>query len=89
MTPVKFPQANVTFGPPEDLEESQCKSIPAYVGEVKAGSVDGASMVVVAWKPSEAEMAELNAGGYVYLQCLGGLPPHYVATSFEHAINVA
>ena len=40
MTPILFPEANVSLGAPEGLTETQVMTIPAYVGEVVGGSVD-------------------------------------------------
>lgn len=88
MNPVNFPEATVPFGPPADLDESQCGVINAFVGRVEGGNVDGARQVVVAWKPTAEELAELNAGGAVYLSMLGGLLPHFLCTSFDVARRV-
>lgn len=87
MNPVNFPEANTNFGPPPDLVETQCRTIPAYLGQAVGGSCDGVSVVVVAWKPDLEELACLVAGGVIYLTCLGGLPPHYLSTNFALARN--
>jgi len=88
MTPVNFPEANTRFGPPVDLEESQCMTIPAYLGSVNnQDCVDGANVIVVAWKPSQEELNILMLGGSIYLSVLGGLPPHFLCTDFVTAIN--
>lgn len=89
MTPVKFPEANSRFGPPEDLAESQCMTIWAYSGTVAGGSVDGAHQVVVAWLPDEQERKRIADGGPIFLSVIGGLPPHYLSTSFAEAIKPA
>jgi hypothetical protein len=89
MTPRNFPQANVQYGPPPDFTEDQVRTICAHSGVVKGGSCDGAAMVITCWQPTEAELAELNAGGCVFLCILGGLPPHYLTTSFAGAAAVA
>lgn len=89
MIPVTFEQANTRIGPPPDLAESQCMAIPAFVGHVEGGSVDGARQIIVAWKPGAEELAALNSGAPVFLSCLGGLPPHFVTTDFETARRVA
>ena len=89
MTPIKFPQANVAFGPPPDLKESQCRTIHGFIGEVSQGSVEGSALVVTAWQPTPEELAELNAGGAVFLSFLGGLPPHLATTSFQAATTIA
>lgn len=41
----------MNFKAPDDLEESQCATIPAYRGVISGGSVDGIPVVVVAWLP--------------------------------------
>lgn len=64
-------------------------TIPAYIGKVNGGSVDGATLVVVAWRPTKAELANLVAGNPIYLSYLGGLPPHFLTTTFEEAANPA
>ncbi len=87
MTPVAFAQANTRFGPPGDLEESQCKAVPAFRGAVQGGSVDGANVVVVAWLPAPAEVLRILHGQPIFLSCLGGLPPHFLSTTFEEAIK--
>lgn len=80
MTPSTFPEANTAFKAPSDSSESQCCTIEAF-----GGSCDGVPMVITAWRPSPEELSELNRGGLVYLTVLGGLPPHFVTTSFDQA----
>ena len=89
MTPILFPEANVSLGAPEGLTETQVMTIPAYVGEVVGGSVDGVRLVVVAWRPTAAELEDLNNGGEIYLSCIGGLPPHFLTTKFKEAVKPA
>lgn len=80
-----FPEANTTFGCPVGMDPSQVATAPAYVGPIRGGNLDGMPCVVVAWKPTEEELEELNAGGLVYLSVLGGLPPHFICTRFSTA----
>jgi hypothetical protein len=89
MEPVHFPEVNAKFRAPSDLSEGQCKTIPSYTGTVNGGSLDGMTIVVTAWKPTEWELEQLNAGNPVFLTCIGGLPPHMMTTSFHHAIRPA
>lgn len=64
MEPVKFPGVNVTYVAPG------CKDLPTLVqGE------EGKLQVISCWKPSEEDLAVLNAGGCVCLSVLGGQPP--------------
>ncbi len=84
-----FPQANIIFGPPEGMHENQVAKIPAYCGKVGGGSCDGLTLVVTAWRPTVQELVDLNAGTPIFLTFVGGLPPHFVSTRFEQAINPA
>lgn len=89
MNPTKFPQANAVFKTPPDLDESQCGEISAFVHIIRGGCVDGAHQTVVAWQPSEKEIADIVAGKPIFLSVLGGLPPHYLSTDFQSATNPA
>lgn len=89
MNPVHFPEANARIGPPPGLTEAQVKTIYAHVGQANGGSVDGARQIIVAWKPTDEEVARLSSGGLVFLSCLGGLPPHFLCTSFQEATHPA
>lgn len=89
MTPVDFPQVNASFAPPDGLQESQVHTIPGYIGMVEQGSVEGLQMIVVAWQPTAGELLQLNAGGRIYLTVLGGLPPHFLSTTFAEATNLS
>jgi len=84
-----FPEANAKFGPPDDFEESQVRSVPAHVGEIKQGSCEGQKIVVVCWKPTENELNQLNMGGCVFLTMFNVLVPHCLTTSFEAAVAPA
>jgi hypothetical protein len=88
MIPQDFPQANTTFGPPVGMTKDQVRVIAAHRSEIKGGSLDGQELIVTAWKPTPAELADLNAGGLLYFCSIGGLPPHYLTTEFEEAINL-
>lgn len=83
MSPVSFPQANSTYGPPGDMTENQVGSIKAFTGEVCGGSCDGMAVTIVAWKPDAKDLQILNAGGLVYLETFGGLPPHRLLTEIH------
>ena len=89
MNPTNFKESNCRFGPPPDLAESQCMTIPAYKGKVARGSLDGSDIVIVAWKPSPEELAQLAAGQPIFLSMLGGLAPHFLTTDFNAANNPA
>jgi hypothetical protein len=82
MKPVRFAEANAVFGAPPDLDESQCMSIPAFLGPIEGGNLDGQSVAIVAWQPEPSDLQRLAAGHPVYLLCCGGLPPHCLMTEF-------
>ncbi len=67
----------------------QIATIPAYVGQVARGSMEGATIVVVAWKPSESELHALNAGQPIFLSSIGVLQPHFITTNFTDATSPA
>lgn len=90
MSPVNFIEANRRYGPPQDLEESQCGTIHAHVGVIDSGSVEGTPMIVTAWKPDARELERLVSGGLIFITFLAiGLPPHMVTTSFSEATKPA
>ena len=83
MMPADFPQANAKFRCPNGMDESQVITIPGFVGKLDGGNLDGADVVIVAWIPSKEELEDLNNGGAIFLQVLGGLPPHSLTTRPE------
>lgn len=90
MHPTDFPESNLSFIPPKDLTEEQCKTIRGYVGRIQGGSVDGAQVIVTAWLPSPEELAALNAGKPIFLSTLGaGLSPHFLTVDFYQATHPA
>ena len=96
MNPAKFPESNCVFGPPSDLEESQCRSIDAFKGEVQGGSCDGCVAVVVAYKFTKEELQYLmwkweehSEQPMLYFTMIGGLAPHYPSLSFHDATHPA
>lgn len=88
MTPIDFPEANMPFKAPEGMDESQVRTIPTHVHKIYGGNCDGLSVIVVAWQPDAREIQAIVDGAPIYLSCLSLLPPHYLTTSFEEAVNV-
>lgn len=85
-----FPESNLRIGPPPDLEESQCHTIPAYRGQIQGGSCDGLPQIVVAWVPTAEELGAINAGKPIFLSFVcEGLPPHFPSMSFYQATHPA
>lgn len=90
MNPIHFPEANIRYGPPADLVESQVMTIYAYQGKSQGGSVDGAPVIVVAWQPTPAELERLNQGAPLFLSFMcDGLPPHFPSLDFHAATHPA
>ena len=77
---VDFPQANHTFGKPSDMTDDQCGALRVYHRNV---DIEGEKFPAStsAWKPSEEDLARLNAGGFIYLDIISsGHPPVAVYT---------
>lgn len=72
----------MTLRPPEGYSEEQVASTVAFAGQVSGSNMDGADVVIVAWQPSEDELALLLAGSPVFIGFLGGVPPHFVTACF-------
>lgn len=89
MTPETFPESNITYRPPQGLEESQCRSIPAYDGQIKSGSCDGLRQVVVAYRLTPEEIEWLKNNPVIYLSMIGGLAPHFLSFTFHQATHPA
>jgi hypothetical protein len=89
MIPVKFPEANIKFSPPEGLAESQVMTIHGYVGDVVGGSVDGFKVCVVAWMPTPQEMEQILNGQPIFISMMNGMVPHFLTTEFKWAIRPA
>ena len=87
MTPATFPEANTHFGPPADMTEAQCGTIPAHIHTVIGGNLDGALEIVLAWLPSENDIDRMIKGHPVYVTMLGGVVPHRLTTSFQEAVS--
>lgn len=77
MIPVKFPEANIAEATkPKDWKDEDCASIPVWFGERALPSGLMVPCFVSYWKPSPEELADLVAGGGVYLSIIAkGLPP--------------
>lgn len=90
MIPTTFPEANTRFGPPPDIDDSQCGTLTGFAGQIQQGSLEGAPIIVTAWKPSEEELAALHNGAPVFIGFItGGLPPHVVAVDFKSVAEPA
>ena len=89
MNPVEFPESNTVIGKPDDLEETQCASIPGCVFKINGGNLDGSQGIVVAWKPRPEEIEEIVKGGLIYVTFLEIITGHTVNTNFKSAINIS
>lgn len=88
MTPVKFPEANSLYGPPEGMDDSQVGRIYVCHGKNTGGNLDGTEFTVTAWQPSEEEVERIKNGSPIFLTILWeGLPPHLITTSFKDAVS--
>lgn len=89
MNPTHFPQSNINYVAPADLEESQCATVAGYQGKVTGGSIDGSPISVVAWTPTPREVELIKEGKPIFITFVGGIPPHYPSMSFEEATQPA
>lgn len=89
MKAVNFPQANITIGPPSELDESQCRTIRALAGTVETGSIEGSQFIIVCHEPTPEERLNIAAGANIYLTMLGGLSPHFLTTTIGEAQSFA
>lgn len=87
MRPADFPESNCEFGPPSDLDESQCCAVQAYKGVIKGGNLDGSNVVVTVWQPDPEDIQRIVDGAPIFIGMLGGLAPHVLATDFKTASN--
>ena len=71
----KHPACNHTFGPPPDMTNEQCATLPVVLHSDEHGNWASSF-----WQPSKAELAALSAGGSVMLSIrVGGLGHPVVA----------
>lgn len=85
MTPVRFPEANQVIGPPAGMTEDQVRAIPVFIGQIAdpKSNLDGATVFVVAWELSDAEIEKLKVSRRVFVGMLGGVPPHALSLDFN------
>lgn len=88
MEAADFPEANGCHGAPAGMSESNVKTLPSFKAKIEGGQFDDADMVVVAWRPSAEDLDRLSQGGLIYLSCIGGLPPHFLCTTFPEAVRI-
>lgn len=71
----------VIFTAPDDPPD--CVPCPGVVTTMRE---DGREFTVVrvAWKPNEIEVAQLAQGGTIWLSTWGGLPPHFLEVQPPH-----
>ena len=74
MSPAEeFVESNKTFLAPEDMPE--CQPLKVWQGNQQ----DGTPVIISKWKPSEADLIELNNGGFIYQYIIGtSLPPTHL-----------
>jgi hypothetical protein len=79
--PTSFPESNDHFDKPSDLTYEQCEVLSVYKG---LDSISGLPVIISCWKPTKAELEEINKTGRIWLfiygttmppSCLGGLNP--------------
>lgn len=77
MQPINFEGSNVIIGPPKGISEDKVQSIFGLLGEVQ-----GCPVVVTCWRPSAAELEQINKTGQVWLIVYGQtMPPVNISGS--------
>ena len=70
-----FDEANAVYGKPEGMSADECNPL-----SVMRGHVGNLPCLVSCWKPTQAEMDEIQRTGRVWLVIVGYmLPPLYLA----------
>lgn len=73
MTPFHHPRCNGTYGPPRRWNAKQRPPVAAI--PVLQTTVDGIPAVISFWRPSPAELLQLQRGGVVSLCVLSPIQP--------------
>jgi len=71
MTPLDFPESNLTLGPPKGQTDEDCARLPAWRGKDDSGQ----KMIVSCWEPADEEIGALLLGEKVYLRVIGENTP--------------
>lgn len=72
---INFPEANKSLGPPSDMTAETCGTLAVHT--------DGTTCISC-WRPTPQELAELNAGGSLWLGIRSGMSqPAVFLTAFQ------
>lgn len=88
MIPKQHPSNNHVFGAPGgwDQDKLPCSALPVTLGPTDEGGWAG---IMSYWKPTDEELAVLNAGGLVKLTVLGRQHPVVSLGVDSHGTNAA
>ncbi len=76
MEVIRFDECNVNMGPPDGMTEEEVETIPVHVGKFE----NGMPCTTVCLKLSDAELAEVQRTGVVWLQLMTPrMPPIYMS----------
>lgn len=79
MDAASFDQANSTLGPPRGLGEDDVTSLRVWRGSYE----DSQPVVISCWKPTRAELDEIERTGRVWLHIWGATMPPALVSGFE------
>lgn len=82
MYPASFPEETSVLDRPPQMTADQCDPLPV----ARIQYPDGTPCVISCWKPTKAELSEIQKTGRVWLSIVGvTMPPAYVGgfTPFE------
>lgn len=80
MSPSNFPESNIVFKRPPDMDASQCFDIHGWQGEIDSGSLEGMPCTMVAYELDKEDLERLNNGGKIYMLLFGRMMMHTIAT---------
>jgi hypothetical protein len=83
---VDFPGTNHEFGKPQGIRDDQCGTLRVHRGVTDVGG-DMIPISRSGWKPSEEDLARLNAGGLIYLDVFGMGHPMVSVNTEEREIK--
>jgi hypothetical protein len=75
MFPTSFPESNAVLDKPPEMTYDECEALTVWMGSTEAG----VGVIISCWKPTKAELDEINRTGRVWLLIYGGaMPPSVI-----------
>ena len=71
MEATNFEESNHALGPPPGMTEDEVFTLRVWKGQYD----DGTPIVISCWRPTQAELDEINRTGRVWLEVMGNTMP--------------